>query len=466
MPGQGRFVAVSPRRGGRRQTAQRAQDPSSRRRWVHASPVTGIATFRRASGCGSGLGGLRVLSVAVVCLVVAACLPGADRKPNASSPNPSVGATQAIETLPDASSRVGLPTASAEVGGRLTIQRFDDAATFGGPGFDTLRFPVSAGAGYVVLGEVVVDHKAAAQAWISPDGRTWERVTVPAMDRAFVNGVAEMVDGTLVAIGMSFDDASGLIWTSDDRGRTWTRTAPLTDIQPPMQLQRIVAGPKGALLLGATGSMPAREGDSRLWWSPDGHTWTTAAMPTRVFGDVEIRGVTATASGFIGVGGRSPRGEPAPADPLRGERAAAWRSTDGTSWEAADVEDGPLLNGVVAGAQGMVGFGFGEGAADPLTWRSADGARWRQQTLAIPTVNSSLSAWDGRIFLLASRWSGSHPMLELWASADGVEWRLIGQAPDEETGGVGAAAPGDPGLVQVGSRDGDGQVWLIPWPAT
>lgn len=358
-------------------------------------------------------------------------------------------------------SPISSPTSTSGSGiAGLLIETFDDPAIFGGPGSDVLEYPVSAGDGFAILGRVIDDGTFAiqAQAWLSPDGRAWERVRqIPSMDDGQVVGLTELTEGTLLAVGSRGPEAT--VWTSGDHGRTWTAGS-LTDAPSGTNLAAVVSGRSGALALGVGPGGESGFG-SRLWWSPNGREWEAVAMRAAVFGRVEIRDIAATSSGFVAIGGRTPA-EPTP-DPLLGMRAAAWWSDDGLTWALADVEDGSPLAKVYAGSEGLLAVGYEREVAETVPWQSTDGRAWRLQNRSLQTGNRYPAVWGNSIFLLGSRFDGNQQVLELTESRNGIEWRIAGEAPFDRTGAVGVAAPGVPGIIQVGGG-GDGRVWLVRWP--
>lgn len=352
----------------------------------------------------------------------------------------------------------------------LALEAFDDPSVFGGPGRVTLRYAVALGSGFVVLGYVWhAVGVTTGQAWLSPDGRTWERVDVPAMDDAFViNDFAAAADGTLIAVGIGEPLAGAVVWTSFDGGRSW-QTTRIEDAGK-VQLRRVVAGPHGLVMLGSTGNTPARDGDTTLWWSPDGRRWTRAEMPRDVFGDVSIGAISATASGFVAVGGRWPAGEMSLTDALDRTRGAAWLSGDGLSWVETDVPEAPGLGGLVLGERTMLASGSRWNSTATSWWRSDDGRAWEpvvgRDDLGNPTESWTVFGWRGSFYRLGSSWSSGGPVLELWTSEDGDAWRRIGATLERRTGGIGGeVVPGEPGMLMRGERDGAGVLWLIPWPA-
>jgi hypothetical protein len=352
------------------------------------------------------------------------------------------------------------PTAPVEWTGRLTVETFDDVEVFGGPGFEVLRHPVSAGGGFAILGEVGGDGPRRQDAWLSPDGRHWERIQgIPAMNDAYLVGIAEAPGGSLVAAPQIGPDA--VTWRSTDAGRSWSATE-LPDAPAGTSFGAITAGAGGVLV---SGSQP-RGGERvpRLWWSRDGADWTAVVMRDEVFGGAEVRAIAAVSTGFVAVGGRRTEAPVASADPLGGMRAAAFRSADGVTWEAALVDDAPPINVVLAGADGIVAYGFADNLSDTLAWASTDGTTWRSR----PDERESATAWfavhQGQISRLRSRADGMASSLELAVSSNGVDWTIAGTGTTDRTGGIGVIAAGEPGLIQVGGTGEDVQLWFIPWP--
>ncbi len=353
----------------------------------------------------------------------------------------------------------------------LAIERFDDPAIFGGPGRVSLRHAVSVGSGFVIVGDVWhVVGDTTGRAWLSPDGRSWERVDVPAMDRAFaVNDLAATPDGTLVANGIGSTADGFVVWSSPDGGRTWQK-AKFTDIAGTMQLGWVVGGPRGFLMVGWNSTVPARDGDTALWWSPDGQRWTRAEMPRNVFGDVSVSGIAATASGFVAVGERWPAGVTSLRDATPLERGVAWLSADGLRWSEADVPDAaPPLVSVVVSGRAMLATAFRVTDTRVSWWRSDDGRVWEPDTassqLWAPNDSPMDFGWRDSLYQLGTSWRSGGPVGELWASDDGRTWRRIGATLEPQLGGIGGFLPGEPGILMRDERNGAGSVRLICWPA-
>lgn len=431
-------------------------------------------------------GRLRSVLLSVWLIVqVSGCVPGTSAPSADSTPSASPVATLTPTPTRIASPEPSWPTKAppGTTPGRvatgsllpgednLAIEEFDDPSVFGGPGWVTLRYAVAVGTGFVVLGDIWHEVGATTgQAWLSPDGRIWERVDVPAMDGALVvNDFVATADGTLVAIGIGDAATGSLVWSSSDGGRAWQATRITDAAGSNMQLRGVVAGPRGLVMVGSTGSNPTRDSDTALWSSPDGQQWTRVPMSPGIFGDVVIGGIGATASGFVAVGGRWPAGEPATPDELAGVRGAAWQSADGLDWIETDVPDAGWLGSLVVGERTMLAAGYRGVEAPPQRFRSDAGQAWEPDLgwhdLWGPTESWSIFSFQGTLYQLGTSWSSGGPVLELWMSEDGDAWRRIGATVKQPTGGIGQAVPGKSGILTLGERNRAGVLYLMPWPS-
>jgi hypothetical protein len=118
--------------------------------------------------------------------------------------------------------------------------------------------------------------------WTSPDGSTWTRVALP---KDFRSGSVEAVEGGpagFIALGTKADGVTQEIWTSDD-GATW-RTKPLPKISSgKLVLDSVASFDDGFVLSGAVLGEGGCGGPAHIhgatWVSPDGSSWTRAALP-------------------------------------------------------------------------------------------------------------------------------------------------------------------------------------------
>src|SRR5690606_19289037 len=117
----------------------------------------------------------------------------------------------------------------------------------------------------------------------------------------------------------------------------------------------------------------------RLWFSPDGETWTSvdggAGGPLDGTGEESVRDISAVGAGFVAVGTRTVDNE---------QDGLAWWSDDGETWEALDTPTlgGPRRQDVLTVAHtdaGIVAGGYSSddsGLGQPVVWTSADGRTW------------------------------------------------------------------------------------------
>jgi hypothetical protein len=217
----------------------------------------------------------------------------------------------------------------------------------------------------------------AAASWAAGPGGAWNAAPDQPSLQGPHGGSAAMtsvvaVGGQFVAAGYVDDPAagsqSGAVWRSSD-GLRWT-------------LDRsggVFAGARimGLATLGATVVAVGTLGDPTYgsavaWWWTEAGGW----RPARVGGaDGAMRAVTATAAGFVAVGH-------GPGD----HGAAAWISTDGSTWE--EVPDQAAFHqgdhavrmfSVAAGPVGLLAGGLRQDLGNGATaaWRSSDGRAWQ-----------------------------------------------------------------------------------------
>jgi hypothetical protein len=407
---------------------------------------------------------------ALCCLVAGGCWQPGVRPSGAASPDAGITTSipsPAISPVPSTGT-APIPSETA-AGGEddLVVEVFDDPATFGRPGFDVARVATAVGDGFVVIG----DHSETPgslthEAWLTPDGRTWERVgDIRAMGAATVTGVAELASGRLVAVGSEGPAAKA--WLSDDAGRTWRDAPAPTDVAGVM-LRIIVAGPRQALVMGSLGTSDGSPA-SVLFLTSNGEDWTSVDLPAATFSGGAINDIAPLGDGFVAVGGRTLDGLPAvpgPTDIYQGLRRAAWHSADGLTWATAaiDADSGEAAPGpmgkMLAGSARLLAFGLGPATSptDRMFYASSDGASWAPG-IQFDTSNTGIATWNGQIYLLRSRFVGSQPTAELIVG-DGLEFGSKGSSVDPVIGG-GWAVAGAPGILQPGIVGDDVRIVLV-----
>lgn len=243
--------------------------------------------------------------------------------------------------------------------------------------------------------------------WISGDGTNWEQVTLPGMlndQGELIAKVSDIAVGGpgLVAVGYGPPgpecdsipeglepeaDATkeecippgsrfGVVWISED-GRTWTRLP--TD--PVFEGASIygVASDGGALVAvgfdreGGTAERIDLVGDSALWTSTDGTTWSRLSHNQELLGDSVMYDVVHGPGGYLAVGWELPRSDPA--------MSIYWLSESGREWDRVQLP-GELRETLPAAlliddSGYYVSVIYRDEDAGP-DWASSDGMTWTQ----------------------------------------------------------------------------------------
>ena len=211
-----------------------------------------------------------------------------------------------------------------------------------------------------------------AAVWISPDGRSWERVVD---DKSVFGGpgsqsfraVTWTRDG-FVAVGHDnpLDTEQGrlAIWVSPD-GRDWKRLPHDPDsfeALEDLEGLSVAVGPGGSVVVGRRGA------DGAVWYSPDTQRWELLTPMSEVFGGDNYQvvwDVLPVGEGFLAVGGTDPE-------------AGAWVSVDGRSWRLIRDFGRGSIRSVTAMPGGFVGVGVENrsGVLRAAVWISPDGSSW------------------------------------------------------------------------------------------
>jgi len=191
--------------------------------------------------------------------------------------------------------------------------------------------------------------------------------------------------------------------------------------------------------------------EAAAYWSSDGTTWELA----QEFPPGErILTLTAGGPGFVAGGFAE--------DPAR---AAVWTSPDARSWQS--VSDTSLNGGVIGQllptASGLVGFGWRSDRDAAGIWTSADGLEWLAATnetgLTVARGLEAVGAYAGRAIAVVREEDGVPA--EVWETTGRAEWTRIGSLPTEAR--VERVAGGPAGWVAVGSSlawtSPDGREW-------
>jgi hypothetical protein len=323
--------------------------------------------------------------------------------------------------------------------------------------------PAADGEDWRIFGSVLEPSNATSHAavWTSDDGRGWEREDIEQADGDDSESIAAATrigDGVL-AVGQVGEEGSldAAVWTSTGDGYTMTAPPELGGKHDQWAFD-VAYGDSGIVVAG--GENAWGEIRPRLWFSPDGETWSSVdggpGGPLDTTGEESVQAVSAFNGGFVAVGWRDFEGE---------QDGVAWYSADGTTWEQLDAETmgGPgrqNVQSVAAVGNVLVAGGFGvdsNGLGKPVVWRSSDGRTWSERSGVLPLINNNRNAArdmsvreltvNGDEILAAG---GDDWRPHLWHSLDGgVTWVLLG----DNTGVVhGSLFQDGVSLVDVGRR--------------
>jgi hypothetical protein len=238
----------------------------------------------------------------------------------------------------------------------------------------------------------------------------------------------------LLALSQYGGEVAGL-WASSD-GTSWseidspTWRAAWAAGSPNGQAEMVASGPAGIVVVGSR-----QDGQTPGGYPPvilhsiDGQVWQSVALGAQ-FDDAYLDSLAAFEGGFVVVGGVGEASRFSETGFIQGvRRPAAWFSSDGLSWTAADVEGVEVAGGglthVLAGADGLTADGSGAAGVveGPARWASRDGRTWRVSgPIGWESIgDSAVLASDGTrlVALTADRVGGT---LVGWVSADGLEW--------------------------------------------
>lgn len=204
------------------------------------------------------------------------------------------------------------------------------------------------------------------------------------------------------------------------------------------------------------------QGVARVWHRNDSGEWVGSA-PAGDVANATALGIAATGSGFVIVGSREAETEGGTL-----LTPAAWTSSDGLRWTAAETPDAPgVALDVAASGDGLVAVGSAldgettEGIA-PFVMASPDGESWEEvEASGLPSTPEGglqgIAHRDGAWYALSLDIESA----ALWTSADGSSWSEHTAFP---TGEAPAALADSPqGLLAVGATVPDAQprMWRV-----
>jgi hypothetical protein len=246
-----------------------------------------------------------------------------------------------------------------------------------------------------------------------------------------------------IAVGNSLPDTRSGFIWDSTDGRVWRSIRTIDD----GALYDIAAGPGGVVAVGAKldAEMTAT---AAAWSSTDGSTWqrSTVAAAART----SMGPVASTSAGFAAAGDR-PLGQPRP----------IWTATLPSSWASIsnDLNDQSIPADLVAWDErlALVGASGRSGDQHPFVAFSDDGAAWVRTLLSEAEGYASAAVVASDRLVVAGI---DADRLVVW-SFDGGAWTAETLAPE---GASISALALDPalGLVGVGARDGALAAWILP----
>ena len=199
------------------------------------------------------------------------------------------------------------------------------------------------GSQYVIVGVGEAKDAPRAAVWLSPDGRSWRRVT----------------DGAVFDIGHYIDTGEYHGWG----GPTDVASAPDGVVYA---VGQTCSGTPG--MYGGDTGVTCRP---LVWRSPDGETWTTTE-PEDAATASSFRSVAASNGRVVAVGG------PQAAGGQLADRPARVLIGNGASWQIIEPVGVPRLQRVVAFGQGFLAAATANGEIS--LWASPDGLAWAAVT--------------------------------------------------------------------------------------
>jgi hypothetical protein len=214
----------------------------------------------------------------------------------------------------------------------------------------------------------------------------------------------------------------------------------------------LAVGPDGFVAGGSVGP-ELFERHARFWTSPDGIAWTPVPDDPAAFADAEVRSLTTAPGEFIAVGVAGSVQDPT--------GAAAWTSTDGTSWTR--VDDAVFAGGIAASVSmapfgGVVAVGSDLDRRNAVAWITPDGRAWTRAAYEAARQHPGGYAWMTDVVAVGDELIAVGTLQGLqrgtamaWVSKDGRTWQQARTAPVQEGAEFYAITPGGPGALVFGA---------------
>jgi hypothetical protein len=313
----------------------------------------------------------------------------------------------------------------------------------------------------------------------SPQKLTWtlQRVTsnkLPGLQK--IRAVTALPDKTPVAVGSDSSQLPPLFLSNAGQG--WTRQPPRS-VDEPTRRQILTSLAVDRTTVVAVGWEGTKNRDAAIWIrNIAGEAWARVCIDETVCGDrfpgggsswQMIWSVTGLRDGgFVAVG----------ADTIDGSLdAAAWYSTDGSSWyrarQAPDLggERNQELRALIETRKGPL-LAVGSDKSEGAVWSSADGAEWTEEATLSPCRNCTKlilygvaeTPRDGVIAVGAETLKQSdRDQAVIWRRRQAGDWTRVETdltSPGQRLLGV---AAGSSGVTAVGYERRDGRAVATVW---
>ena len=377
--------------------------------------------------------------------------------PESGPPSPPAGASPASV----ASTANSAPSAGTWIAARVEQPAAIEAAPTDAPAFCSPCHPilgtyidalVSFHGGLLAFGFDQPPSHAAL--WSSADGAAWRRVAgFPAPEGSSIAAAVAGAGGAVVAVGTSGGRAA--VWSSTD-GASWTLTLLTGPGSSAAETLTAVSAAGSGYAAGGYVESATAVRTASLWRSPDAKGWTRSeatvpAGPSEVTGLAAVGPATLIAVGIAG-------------DERRGT-AAVWRSTDGgASWSSVvtpALAIGRML-AIASSRPAVVAVGELQDQTGAAAWYSTDGSTWVAAARTgldndgLQMVMTAVSPTNSGFVAAGWRTDAGNGSAVVWRSSDGRAWVHLPQQPTFSGAGL-SSILGSPVLMVAGT---------MGWPDT
>ena len=346
----------------------------------------------------------------------------------------AIGVVAAVASrVPETGSDAGAPLGAGAEG--LSWKAVTGEEDLGGPGDQLINRVATDGSQLIAVGASGRSRDSDAAVWHSTDGVTWKQVSdrdLRAPGDQVAWGVAFSED-LIVAAGSENvgGDSDAVVWASRD-GVKWTRVRAKEELggEGDQLISRVAVGDQGFVAVGS--DRVAGECSAAAWISADGKRWTQAPQDDPDLGGPgrqEMRGVAVANDQIVAVGSDESSGT---------SDAAVWVSRNGRRWNRLQDEEAlyrggeQVMTSIVAGEDGFVRVGWDTilESKDAAAWTSTDGTTWEKPLVEEDVLGGPGKQVifgvdrldDGGLVAVGLDTSGGGGDAAVWTSADGETW--------------------------------------------